>query len=983
MRHLIAILIFTFTSVLAAAQQRAYTAFTVNDGLPSNLVYQCLEDNKGFLWVATDGGIARFDGKYFQLFTTANGLPDNEVLNIAKEINGRIWVNCHRQSPAYFDEEKNRFINSTENKELAKVSGTVNMTLFALPEGGMQFNNEIGSFVFKNTKLDTLASLLGKRYFRVRNITKDIQIGVGGSLTNTKRNTIFYLLNEKNIKDSLIFEEPREYNFYRFINNNKYYNFNSSSGNCYIYSVTQNNPFKATVESIKNSEPFSNFGFNDTTIFFVGISGRIQVYHKNNLQYLYSILGDYLANRLYEDSKGNIWISSVDKGLLVYRSQNIAPIQIPSNYNRKNFLSIAKIKNAILAGNYYGEVIESEHERFIVHSVIKKKPSRQRKIVVAGKDIYTVSDDGVHVNYLTSFLNPNNQLPMGGKTALLYNDTTLLVGSFAGVLHINPRNKKVTASVRFKRGMALAIGNDGLVYYGSTDGLYTYNVHKQLFESIKHIHPLVDQRIVAITVTEDGLVWVATANGTLVIIKNKKVIQILDERSGLVSSLFRTITIGKKGQVWVGTAQGISVINYINSQRGKINYTIQNLTKNDGLTSNEVNEMILDKDTIYAATSNGISIIPTSINTRKVEILVQLIKISVNQKDTSINGFYKLNSNTQNIQMQFAGINLNGYFKKFQYRISKKQVWLDIIGTTLTLQLGSGKHILEVRAVEANGYASKLVKTIQFEIETPFWKSVWFWILTAIVLQLIIIFTISKWQKKRKEQQMAIKVATVQTAALEQQAFTSLMNPHFMFNALNSIQHYINVQDKINANRYLSDFASLLRKSFEAAQRSFIPLEEELEHIKVYLRLEQMRFSDRFKYEILIADDIDLEDWMIPTMMLQPLLENALLHGIMPSSIPGELSINLKVTNKNLKITIIDNGIGIKNSETIQEQSQHKSHGRDLIQKRIAALFYFGNQPITLITTSAFKSVTNPGVKIILTIPLDLYGAWLKAQQNN
>lgn len=982
MRLLIAILIFSFTSVLATAQQRVYTAFTVNEGLPSNLVYQCLEDNKGFLWVATDGGIARFDGKYFQLFTTANGLPDNEVLHIAKEINGRIWVNCHRQSPAYFDEGKNKFINATENKELAKVSGTVNMDLYALPDGGVQFNNETGSFVFKNTKLDTLASIIGKKYYRVGNITKDIQIGGGGSFNNVKRSTFLYLFNKKRIKDSLIFEEPKENYPYRNVNNNKYYNFNSSSGNCFIYSVTQTDPFKATVESIKISEPFSNYGFNDTTIFFVGNSGEIKVYNKKTLNFLYAISGDYLANRLYEDSKGNIWISTVDKGLLVYRTQNIAPIQIPSNYNRKNFLSIAKIKNSILAGNYYGEVIESEHERFVIHSVIKKKPSRQRKIVVAGKDIYTISEDGVHVNYSTSFINPSNQLPMGGKTALLYNDTTLLIGSFAGVIHINPRNKKVTASVRYKRGMAMAIGNDGLVYYGSTDGLYTYNVHKQLFESIKHLHPSVDQRIVAITVTADGLVWVATASGTIVIIKNKKVIQILDERSGLVSSLFRTITIGKQGQVWVGTAQGISVINYANSQSGKINYTIQNLTKNDGLTSNEVNEMILDNDTMYAATSNGISIIPTSINTRKVDIPVQLIKISINQKDTSINDYYKLNSNTQNIQMQFAGINLNGYFKKFQYRTSEKQEWLDVIGTALTLQLNSGKHILEVRAIEANGYASNLVKTIQFEIETPFWKSAWFWILTAIVLQLILIFTISKWQKKRKEQQMAIKVATVQTAALEQQAFTSLMNPHFMFNALNSIQHYINVQDKINANRYLSDFASLLRKSFEAAQRSFIPLEEELEHIKVYLRLEQMRFSDRFKYEIFIADDIDLEDWMIPTMMLQPLLENALLHGIMPSSIPGELSIDLKVSNKNLIITIIDNGIGIKNSEAVQAQPQHKSHGRDLIQKRIAALFHFGNQPITLITTSAFKSATNPGVKIILTIPLDLYGAWLKAQQN-
>jgi LytS/YehU family sensor histidine kinase len=208
------------------------------------------------------------------------------------------------------------------------------------------------------------------------------------------------------------------------------------------------------------------------------------------------------------------------------------------------------------------------------------------------------------------------------------------------------------------------------------------------------------------------------------------------------------------------------------------------------------------------------------------------------------------------------------------------------------------------------------------------------------------------------------------------------MNPHFMFNALNSIQHYMNVQDRQSTNRYLSDFASLIRKNFEAAQQSFIPIDEELENITIYLRLEQMRFSDRFMYSIETDDGIDTDDWMIPTMILQPLLENALLHGIMPSSIPGELLIAIKIKGTYLCITIIDNGIGIVNSIALKQDSQHKSRGTELINKRITALSGFGKQAITINMSPAFGDEKNPGNKTEFCIPEGLYQAWLDAQQH-
>jgi signal transduction histidine kinase len=397
-----------------------------------------------------------------------------------------------------------------------------------------------------------------------------------------------------------------------------------------------------------------------------------------------------------------------------------------------------------------------------------------------------------------------------------------------------------------------------------------------------------------------------------------------------------------------------------------------------GLTSNEINEMYFSNDTMFIATSNGISVIPVNLSVPSFNIPVRITAITINQRDTIIGNTYKLGSEQQNIQVQFAGIEIDGHFKHLEYTLNNK-TWLYLSGRILTLQLNSGTHILQVRAVDVHGHISNKVLTIRFEIATPFWKTIWFWLFIAIAFQALVLYFIHRWQKERKEIRLSKEIAVVQTASLEQQAFTSLMNPHFIFNALNSIQHYINLQDRQKANRYLSDFASLIRKNFETSQQSFISLEQELDNIKIYLRLEQMRFADRFTYHIILDEKVDTEGWMIPTMMLQPLLENAILHGIMPSTVKGELRIEFSGSGENLFITIADNGIGIQQSLASKQNNGHKSHGMELIRKRIKALGNLAGESITIDMSPAYPDATNPGNKIQLKIPAGLYNAWLKA----
>jgi ligand-binding sensor domain-containing protein/anti-sigma regulatory factor (Ser/Thr protein kinase) len=981
MRFIAFVLLSLITAFTGYSQQAKYTAFTVNDGLPSNYIYRCVEDNRGFLWVATDAGIARFDGKHFQVFTTRDGLPDNEVLAVFRENNGRIWVNCFKQSPAYFDEAQNRFINARGDSNLAKIKeGTLIMNFFPLQHGGMMFVNEAGTYIIRDNKLTAYNSFL------VRENEDGTTLKAGSRLMDTATRLSgekIYYAKEDIYADSITVGK-----FYpasglmRGLDDGKYYLFNNNTGKCFIYSEINVNPLRLRIDSFSVPERFFYFTFTAAYLSIYSNTGKIYVFDKQTLQLQSVIHGPYFPNALYNDSKGNIWVSTIDKGLLLYKKNRFATVKMPEGFTNTHFLSIArKADGGLLAGNYYGEIVEARGKTVKINTIPRGiSIARQRKILLSQKKIFSFSETGIYVNYTKPITTTFSRI-YSAKTAINYDDSTIIFGLWSGLQKLNTVTEKVSFVYPIsKRVTAVAKAGDGIIYFGSTDGLYKYDITKDSGKALTLNHPLLSERIAALCTTPDGLLWVATSGSGVVAVKDDKVFIHIAEKDGLISNLSRSITAGRQGQVWLGTAGGINIINY-SFRNGNLGYAIQNLSVNDGLSSNIINEMLYENDTIYAATGDGISVIPAGISVPKFDIPVQLVRMRINQRDTVISTHYSLGFKQQNILMQFAGIELNGHFKNLQYTLDNNKNWVDLIENTLTLQLSSGDHNVQVRAVDVNGNISDKVLIIRFAIARPFWKSFWFWIIVAVLLQFIVVYLVNRWQKKRKEAKLAREIAGVQTAALEQQAFTSLMNPHFMFNALNSIQHYINRQDRQNANRYLSDFASLIRKNFEAAQQSFIPLEQELENIKIYLRLEQMRFADRFSYRITIAENLDTEDWMIPTMMLQPFLENALLHGIMPSAIKGELTIDLGEQGKNLLITIIDNGIGMVNSQALKENSGHRSRGMELIEKRIAALTRFGMQPVTIHVSPAFADEKNSGNKIVLCIPAGLYEAWLKAKQ--
>lgn len=240
----------------------------------------------------------------------------------------------------------------------------------------------------------------------------------------------------------------------------------------------------------------------------------------------------------------------------------------------------------------------------------------------------------------------------------------------------------------------------------------------------------------------------------------------------------------------------------------------------------------------------------------------------------------------------------------------------------------------------------------------------WISTLSLLVVLLIVIGALlyNSWKEKRRKLKELADESKI--TSLEQKALQAMMNPHFVFNVMNSIQHFINQADVQSANQVLSGFARLARKHLEICMSSSISVQEELVYLRLYLSLEKVRYSDKLHYEIYVNDDIDTDEIIIPSMLIQPFLENAIWHGIMPKEGSGLVKLRFEMQGSDLMITITDDGIGIINS-TGMSKSGHISRGMDLIRERVSLLNKLSKRHIFIDQ----HQTGNFGTEVLIRIP--------------
>ena len=212
------------------------------------------------------------------------------------------------------------------------------------------------------------------------------------------------------------------------------------------------------------------------------------------------------------------------------------------------------------------------------------------------------------------------------------------------------------------------------------------------------------------------------------------------------------------------------------------------------------------------------------------------------------------------------------------------------------------------------------------------------------------------------------KLTEITHANLRQQ-----MNPHFIFNTLNSIQYYMYQHDKIATNNYLTKFSRLIRKILENSQQTLVPVKDELDVIQLYLELETLRFKDKFTFEIIIDEEIDTLTYKIPTMLIQPYVENAVCHGLINKQETGLLTIKMQLCDHYICCTIEDNGIGREAAMLIKKQKDtlHSSLGTKITESRINITNALYGTDLKVIFTDLNDGENNPcGTRVELQLPL-------------
>lgn len=502
--------------------------------------------------------------------------------------------------------------------------------------------------------------------------------------------------------------------------------------------------------------------------------------------------------------------------------------------------------------------------------------------------------------------------------------------------------------------------------------------------------------------TRTSDIWVGTSKGLLRIdaISFEKKTEIT-EAEGLPNHYIYGIVQDRTGYLWLSTNVGI-----VRFMPGPGAYTFSQFTTNDGLLSNEFNPnaALLDSEgRIWLGNKKGIDVFhPDSIknNGEAPKLAILGLKIHDNEwvTDSSINAVSHIDLpyNQNTLRLELAALEyLNPLLN--QYRVSLSRVgepenWVNL-GTQYFVTYANlipGEYIFQFVSANAEGIWTEttLAKKLTIVIH-PHWSNTWWFrlLLASAILLLVSVvtsfyyryrlyvqqLTIEKQQREAERQRLDLAIAESERKATESEIklLRSQLNPHFLFNVMNSINRYILSSEPVKASEYLGQFARLIRKILDNSRSISISLADELGMLRHYIELESYRFEQKITWQIEIDPDLDEDDITVPSMFLQPFVENAILHGLAPKG-GGQIDIVISRSGNNLEIVVQDNGVGRTFSPFPKDIKlpRHTSVGMQLISDRLRAFAHLENGVANVEITDLKDAFEQPaGTRVHISIP--------------
>ncbi len=910
-----------------------YRRYDVEQGIASSDVFSMCQNTEGVLWFATDNGISRFDGLRFKNYFTENGLADNMTVAV-ETLNDTLFVICYRKGiQKFYNNQFDTTIYKTRQNYIQNHNNQLlftfvrplskNVTTFRYQNGAYSnygsplifappratpsaFYQVMDSFIYKNEKPYRAIpkginpqNIISIDEFENKNESGKSEILLGGIGE-------YYVLSQENTVKKRVIPELKDLELYKIVKdayNRVWVKTNMGEAFVDINGVFYN--LKTLLDTEKTVKIRQIFYDEKTKNMWVltNTNGAYCVYNTFISNHNISQLTNNTISYLEFAPDGKLWIGTSGT-LLVYEKEKFEKVTLPYKISTISYLQV--IDNQIFIQATFNADVGKLFENtipFLYKNTLIQTYVNSPFLSLSKNSILTGTGD-------TMIKKGNQYLKSINQSGL---NQTVFKGFFAdGVIRINSFLKRP---------------NDTL-WAGGYTGLNWQKGNK--WGKVAPNSTILNSIINAIDTLRDGRIFVLAEKG-IAIFENNTCVFEGETYKGRNVKKCRNAVLDNKGRLWLAMANGISVFD------GEKSYFFD---KTNGLTNSRVNAIAFDKkeNCLWVGTNNGISRIDIALFEQHYFLNPKVYIERITGFDgkeyplPKVSGqvrISKLPSNNLIVHLAAQDYQ-NPQSLRYEFQLDDT-TWTETDSTLTLPSLSYGNHKLTVRAkIENSDWTT--TDPLSMYVQYPFYLRWWF-IGLAFLSAAGFVYWRIKSLKKQNEEKLAFQN---QITELKQKGLAAMMNPHFIFNSLNSIQYFINSNNTLEANEYLAQFGKLIRYNLEASMHSNIILEEEMKRLELYLSLEKMRFN--FDYSMTVDTHINKVETEIPSMIIQPFIENAIWHGILPSGKKGVIKVNFTQSVQNqIVISIEDNGVGIERSKQLKK-STHIARSLQIINERIDIL---------------------------------------------
>lgn len=962
-----------------SSQSYHFKNYTVENGLPYIQIFTIYQDSKGYLWSGGYGGLSRFDGLEFLNFSPKNGLRHHWVSSLKEDLQGRLWVGTMDGISIY---ENEKFTSLTESDGLPD---NFILSLECDNTGKIWIGTRKGLCYYEDGKIHKISKCKG---IEVRHLLRNNnQMYAGTEIGLMRWNNLTF--------DEEYFEKTGKTcsDVNRLCIDIKNNLWAGTSSGLYWYDKNDKQLTRFTIANSLIDENILSLYADEKGNTWVGTKSGLMKFNGTDFSYR-KVTADYNANNircLTSDMEGNMWIGT-HAGLFRFRNEDFVSYGPHDGLSNTFVFPIIRDSNKNLwVGTDGGGLFKYDRGYFknyrtkdglaslTVNSIIEESENKLLLGTTAGLNILrgeiiskvkSLHDTNITCIYKTK--TGDTWVAIDGGTAL-----------FSGEIN---ENSQPIAFYSFQKNQntiqcwTFCEDAQGKLWAGTYfGGFYQWNGNNWIAQNEKF--KIKSNSIFAIESDTKNNLYLSSFEGVYRIHLPSGKIDRFSEENGLSSDLVYSLLLSKdEKHLWAGTNQGACRIN-LHKYHSEGKKEIFVFGKNEGFKGVECNSGGVwedDNSEIWFGTVNGlIKYNPKEFFRNSVESKLNFIHIRLGYKDTLLADGVELPHDMNNISFHYRGICFTNPEKvKYVWKLEGFDPnWSpeSKVNFATFSNLPPGKYTFKVRSCNNENVWNLDPIEFSFVIAAPFYKRWWFIAATILFISaiVVIVFRFRVHQIKKEQTKEARRL--VEISKNELKALRAQMNPHFLFNSLNSIMNYIIHKKDDEAIFYLNKFARLMRMILNNSEKQSVTLREEIDAIKLYVELEQMRFNNKFKFTCTIDENIDLDYEEIPTMLIQPYIENAILHGLTPSAHEGLLELNIIYKGNFLVCSVTDNGIGRKKSQEMRKDraKEHRSLGMKISKERLRLLNQINQSSLSLkIHDLQNQNNEAAGTKVEIFVPI-------------